>query len=796
MDQNETNSSGSTRAILIGGFAIVAVLILIGLFLPPISLGARLGLGADAPAESRSEVLSGAEVGEFVTSEPADLPEQVAVALSKGSADIMTISQEAFLAENQAAAAAEQGEITGDVYTVSPSDEEAQGQVALPIPAEAGDLKTLDLFGWNGSEWEFIPSQKDAASGQIVSADQKLPQAFALMQARAPEAMGIASFVRSEGKIPTALLPAITDVTIGGLKLNSDGSLSGEVERQPDGAYNQWLRVSNVGPVIDQAALSNLLGSTALQQAQIEDLVARANDGGYRGIELDYQQVPENQGEAFSLFAANLAAALQEQELALALRLGVPAFSGSGWNSGGQDWAALGKIADKINVELPLDPTQYDLGDEADQLLSFATGEIDRSKLNAVYSTAAVDRFGDTFSAMTNSDALSNFGKLQFVQGSEEVGPNETVEVALSGTANPLEWDGDSLTYKYSYEKDGQVHDVWLGSEAALNHRIQQSAAYNLAGISIDGLENIEDGAGYAAAIGSLLGNGEAPQPTGAAIVWTVRNANDSVLASESGSELAFSWDVGEAVGEYTVKADFALGENIANLDTLAVAVKEVEVVEAEEPAAEGADGAAEGTTAETESAEAPADEAAPTAAFSGEGDAVVSVGANVRTGPGLTYGTLTDGADPGTAVDLIGRNADSSWLNIVLPDGREGWMFSSLLTLNPGTDVNALKVVEVAAAVAAAPSSSADAGSAADADSGEAAASAAAPPPPVAAAPVSNPGFELGGQSHTFANPQLMASAGMNWVKFQHKWGPGDDRRRSCRTHSTGTCQVVLKCC
>jgi len=41
---------------------------------------------------------------------------------------------------------------------------------------------------------------------------------------------------------------------------------------------------------------------------------------------------------------------------------------------------------------------------------------------------------------------------------------------------------------------------------------------------------------------------------------------------------------------------------------------------------------------------------------------------------------------------------------------------------------------------------------------------------------PSSNSGFEVGGQTHSFANAGLMRDIGMRWVKFQHKWGPGDD--------------------
>jgi hypothetical protein len=35
---------------------------------------------------------------------------------------------------------------------------------------------------------------------------------------------------------------------------------------------------------------------------------------------------------------------------------------------------------------------------------------------------------------------------------------------------------------------------------------------------------------------------------------------------------------------------------------------------------------------------------------------------------------------------------------------------------------------------------------------------------------------FELGGQTQTLEHPAEMQQAGMTWVKFQHKWGPGDD--------------------
>ncbi len=758
MEENDTNNNSSTRKwLIIGGFVLIVILIVAGLFLPPISLGQRLGLGGAPEEEVAAESETELEEASEAESEVA-IPDGLALSLSSGSAEIGIASQSDFLAENSDAATTDQLTMVSDVYEINYEGSAPSGQIALPIQTGAGDYDTLDLYGWNGSEWLFIPSQIDPNSEQIISAEGELPQAMAMMQIGPPENVAAGAEVASGEVLPSSILPLLAEVSVSELFLQSDGSVLGEPAPMPDEAFEQWLRVTNVGPITDQASLTALLNDQSAQENHINSLVQKA-EAGFSGINLDYQGVPGSQSDAYSEFVDSLADALHEKGLKLLVTLGTPTLVSSSWDSGGQDWSVLGETADVVYVQMPSDPTEYDAEDTTVQLIEWATRQIDRRKLSALNNASAVDRIGETFVTLSNEDALANFGKLQFVQGAEEVVPNETVEVALSGTANPLEWDGNSLTYKYSYEKDGENHEVWLGSESALSHRLQPAANHNLRGIAVRGLENMEDGAGYAAAINNFRGTAEAPQPTAAAIVWTVRNENDSVLASESGNELTFSWDVGEAEGDYTVSADFALGDNIANLDSLQVAVtvaaaEEAEVAE-EEPSKEEAAGAIE--TVNT--------------GFTGDADAVVNVGANVRTGPGLTYGTLSDGVDPGTKLTLIGRNSDGSWLNAILPDDREGWIFAALVTVSSDLNVTDLEVIEVAApAVAAAPSGSNDSGD------GDAPAPAPAAPPPPVAAPVTNAGFELGGQSHSFGNPQLMGYAGMNWIKFQHKWGAGDD--------------------
>jgi LysM repeat protein len=48
-------------------------------------------------------------------------------------------------------------------------------------------------------------------------------------------------------------------------------------------------------------------------------------------------------------------------------------------------------------------------------------------------------------------------------------------------------------------------------------------------------------------------------------------------------------------------------------------------------------------------------------------------------------------------------------------------------------------------------------------------------PPDPATPPPPTGGALEFGGQTQTFANPQVMKDAGMTWVKFQHKWNDGD---------------------
>ncbi len=723
---------------VIGGVAVIVLLVIAALFLPPFSLGERLGGGNEETAAENSPTASPTEAETVVASNPS-IPGEVDVIVSDTSAVVNVTSLSEADAASTVGAFPANATVRGNIFKVEHDGPTLSGKVAINVPAGTA-VEMVDLYGWDGSSWRFIPSQIDVETRQIVSPEHNLYQAFALVEPGTAEVLAVGAELLPQQTLPAPILASLTELSAGTLTLVGAGELQGEVTDLPAGEFASLVRVTNGGVVVDQASLSALLGDSTAQTNQINSLVNTAVSGGYAGINLDYQGVTAAQTEAFSSFVMSLADALHAQNLTLAVTLATPQETDGQWDSAGQDWAAIGQAADIVYVTMPSDPAAYNDNSTAMQLLNWATRLVDRTKMSMLVNAGAVDRVGDAFLELSNGEALANFGQLEFVSGSEEVEPGTAVELALSGDASPLEWDGASLTYRYSYEMNDQTHDVWLGNPAALSSRLGLVERYHLRGTAVRGLGTVTDGDGYAAALASFTGQSAPPETSGAAIAWTVVAEDGSVLASESGSNLTFAWTGAEAPGSYTINAEFALGEAVASLGSVTI-----NVAQAEEPEAAAAvvnPGTGNTTTLDP-----------------GNADAVVNANANVRVGPGLTYGLVAGGLNQGTQVQVTGRNSDTSWLQILMPaDGREGWIFATLLDLNASLDVSSLEVVAV------------DPPTVADGGGGG-----STTPTTPAPAPVANGSFELGGQTHGFANPTLMSYAGMNWVKFQHKWGNGD---------------------
>jgi hypothetical protein len=481
MENNESNDTNAGKRLswpIIAGFIVVIVLILIGLFLPPISLGSRLSRGGQEVAGVTPEPTADVEVS---------LPDGSKSLPERRSHVVSVVNVPASELASAAAALPVSVFPVGSAYVLSYEGDAPPGQIAIPLPADAAPLQTLDIYGWDGLTWDHVPGQFDDTGGQAVLAEGPLPRAVILARTAAPEQPAIGIEVSPEESVSPSVAPLATEVSVGTLMLGENGSLSGDVADAPEGDADVYLRVSNRAAIVDQANLSALLNNPAVQDAQINSLVGQAEAEGYDGVHLDYQGVPVAQEAAFTEFAAKLANALAARGLAFAISLGTPTAADNTWETGGQDWAALGRLADIVYIDMPLDPAAYGPDGLAAQLLDWATGQISRTKLNAVHTAGTINKVGDVYTGLSVSQALVNLGQLRLTSEAAEVEPGAAIEVELDGTAEPLEWDGSSLAYQYTFEQAGQPQTVWFIGESALNNRLLVARDFNLRGIAVRG---------------------------------------------------------------------------------------------------------------------------------------------------------------------------------------------------------------------------------------------------------------------------------------------------------------------
>src|SRR5690606_17114792 len=73
---------------------------------------------------------------------------------------------------------------------------------------------------------------------------------------------------------------------------------------------------------------------------------------------------------------------------------GATQVSAEEWDTKGYDWRGLGQVVDQLIIPAPIDPRAYQAGGEMDALLRFATGEVERRKIQLELPATSVERSG------------------------------------------------------------------------------------------------------------------------------------------------------------------------------------------------------------------------------------------------------------------------------------------------------------------------------------------------------------------------------------------------------------------
>ncbi len=749
--------------------AVVVVLILIVLmFLPPISLAERLSSGngyltldGSNPSVTHPDGLT--------VSRASDAEGRVRVKLgSIPRADFVagTVPDELSGAVQSIPAYLDP---KSPYYTIDlRTNDPVAGEMAVVIPNEAEPWETLDLYAWDGAGWHWLPTALDREGEVLVSTVDALPASVVVMQSTT-SARRIATV--AETWPAGAIDPAVTEVDVPGILIGTMGGTTGYIDDLPAASagghalviptVRNWLP----GREANWALVSDMVQQEADRSAHVANLVALAQDGGYPGLVVDYRNVQAGDRAAFSTFIQALGSAFDAAGLGLAVVVDTPQRSEGGtWDTAGYDWAVVGAAADQLRVVMPLAPAAYVPGGDAEQLVAWAVTQVDRHKLLPVYSTLSTD--GE--SLMTLDEVLGSLDRISVRQTlTESVEPGTLLNFSL-GSGVSVETDPE--TQATQVMSGGRA--VWLGTPQWLQARTDLAARHQLGGVVLRNLYDEGQVGDLTPALTAYQSGASGGSFTLPDVTWEVTGPTGQTMQATSQiSRPEFAWIAPEVTGTYQIAA------MVGALDKGALEI----LVAAPTPVI--TETVAEGVEAEAEEPEEPEE---------------------VETDPTLRAGFVADVTVPDNTRFEQGEAFVKTWR--LRNAGTVDWPEDTVFVFTGGAELSADKEIEVGVVesgenvdlsvdmvapeedgtfrstweLRAGGRSIQGGGVYTQIQVGEPAEEETPPPqaetPVVAPRPVASGAFELGGHIRDYGIPykDKMHYAGMNWVKIQVHFGQG----------------------
>jgi uncharacterized protein YraI len=748
IDSNKSSRFGdwleSERGARIIYFAIIPVLVILALFMPPISLVQRIsGLGTTRITEAGGAVTD--PDGSQVIFAPGSASRPFKAALS--SVPRISFLEGSAGSDLKAAAAAIPANLMAKspLYQLKLSGESpSQSTWVMPIPNDSEPYETLDLYTWDqpSQSWQWLPHKIIREDDQVESRMNAVPLSAMIVQTNSEPAV-ISADVAQASSLPNEAMGALAQVHPTGLQLGEGGSLTGALDATFDqlgGSYAVVPVIRNYeGPIVRSDLLANMLVDSNQRQAHIESIVNTVVGNSYQGVDVDYRGLDKNLRGEFNQFVKDLAEQLHAQGRKLGVRVEPPTqVSEDSWDTGPYDWQALGMIADTLKVPAPVDPQAYATGGQFDALLQYAVGQVNRYKLEVLLNGQSVEKAGSYLLPKTYADALQPLlGRVE--SDATVVEPGQPINLALvsSKPNSGLVYDPNIGTYVYRYQDDqGNARTVWLENAASLAHKLDLLKQYNLQGFT---LENMPAD-GLDTDLWSLMRGYQQgsiqPIESNLAVEWTLKGANGEKISEVRPlTDPNLVVQAPQQAGEFQVEAAIVdRGQVLQTAVGTPIAV-------------------ATYTPTPTPTPEfTPTPEATPTPVTAEL--TVTSATLNARSGPGTSYGRVGQ-LSRGETYTITGRTEAGDWWQVSY-NGKPAWVSGDLVDVSGPAE--SVAMVEVAPPPTAAP---------------QAAAARAASSSP-ARATTGGTAFGYGMQIPNWDVAGLAAKvrgAGFNWVKFQTPW-------------------------
>ncbi|MCY4064156.1 MAG: hypothetical protein OXG53_17435 [Chloroflexi bacterium] len=491
---------------------IAFALIALSLFLPPIDLPDRLvaaqyiPLNAETPAISldagfRLSLPAGASADDFAVK--LDLMSAEAFASRDPEEPPWLTAARQSLPESLV--------LGGPLFLIeSRGDAPASLGIELKPPPDSPLPARLSIYGWNGENWRFIPSEY--AGGLLLGAADFVPRALGAFQIK-PAAPIILIAQEVTHDLDPEIAALATILSPAGLRPTLAGSLIGSLAPGGDtnAPYLFMPLIRNFADprAIDIATVETLISRPDLREHHINRISDLAAFNSFDGVFIDYRGLSHRHRGDFARFIAELAASLSQRDLRLGVVIAAEIDADGAWASAAYDWRPIGEAADYLQLRPLINPLSFTRGESgsADDLLRQITGAVARDKVLLGLSARSVrevdglrspigwhDAFAALGDVILSADAVSQTGSIE---------PGTVIRASLSGYKARTGRRQSIQTAYIDYEDDSStaISRIWLTDAAALRHRLESAVSASIAGVAFDDLLTADHGPGIVQAI-------------------------------------------------------------------------------------------------------------------------------------------------------------------------------------------------------------------------------------------------------------------------------------------------------
>ncbi len=543
-------------------YAVLALLLLVILFVPPFSLLRRMGLIGYTTLNAANSLVSHDD-GLTVQVDPENFEGRLRVQLDAVPRLEFLEGSAGRSLRKAVEALPSHLEVKSPYYTIQSRGKSSQPvMIDVVMPNNAEPWQTLDLCTWDGEDWIWLGSELHVEKPEeefIRAQVTEMPVSVVVAQTDSLTSTVSASVA------PDAVLDGMSvfdHLNPTGLLLGTMGGFAGQPVGLPqpgEGADYELLPVLRnwaPGKSTNIGLLTDLLEDAEVRAAHIANIISLCKENNFAGIEIDYRGLTAEQGDAYTAFIEDLAAALHAEGLQLSVIVERPTFIDETWDTGSYDWKALGAAADALKVPFPAEPTAYEEGGEAESLLDWATAQVPRHKLHMLVSSLSAMQASEDIRYVSLEQALAPFGEVTALTDLDQVEPNTRVKFGLAGSLLGIAPQDATGTYQLEYQSEGETHTVWPGTPDCLDAKMRWARDYNLGGVSVADALDPGNADGILDAVRSYKADGAAVESQNLEVSWTVAQ-EDTVLDQRMSplTDPAYTWTAPEVSGTYNVRA-------------------------------------------------------------------------------------------------------------------------------------------------------------------------------------------------------------------------------------------------